>query len=225
MLYRVPWPEGSSFTIRVAPGDAVTPHIAVNNRHAVDFSMPEGTPVLAARRGTVIETEARYGASRDEDALTYEGNYVRVRHEDGTIATYAHLMHRGVAVAPGKAVEAGALLGYSGATGDVTRPQLHFGVSRREEKDGARYEVSVPVLFYVGNPPVAFAPRLSLDILANYSSAAEPPRTTVERSLVPWRRPELPPGQVWESWLVLAALAAALVAGIAWYWRFSRSPP
>src|SRR5690242_20292640 len=55
VLYRVPWTEGLSFTISQAPGDVVTTHIAARNREAVDFGMPEGTSVLAARAGVVTE--------------------------------------------------------------------------------------------------------------------------------------------------------------------------
>ena len=218
VLYRVPWTEGLSFTISQAPGDAVTTHIAARNREAVDFGMPEGTSVLAARAGVVIETEARYGASKDEEPLTYEGNFVRVRHEDGTIATYAHLKHRGVAVAPGARVEAGTLLGYSGATGDANGAHLHFGVSRQERG----YEVSVPVRFTLGSPPIEFDPRRSLVVTANYTGAAEVPRTAAEYRFGLWKRPELPPEEMPKVWLTLAGLSAALVAGIVWFWKFSR---
>lgn len=219
----MPWPEGSSFRITQAPGDVITAHIAAGNRNAVDFSMPPGTAVLAARGGEVIETESRYGAGSDEEPVTHEGNYVRVRHEDGTIATYAHLMHRGVTAAQGMRVEAGGLLGYSGATGDTLRPQLHFGVSRWEGPEGARFEISIPVRFYVGSPPVAFAPRGSLDVMANYSSPAEPPLTASERRMLPWKRPDLPPEDLPKAWLTLLAFAVALVGGIAWYWKLFRS--
>lgn len=195
-------------------------HIAARNRDAVDFEMPEGTPVVAARRGVVAGTESRFGASRDEEPVTHDGNFVLVRHADGTLATYAHLRHRGVAVARGDPVEEGGFLGYSGATGEAPRPQLHFGVSRLEGEAGARYEVSVPVRFYIGSPPLAFAPRPWLVVTANYSSPAETPRTESER--LAWQSPSLPPEEMPKAWLTLAALALALVGGIAWYWRFSR---
>ena len=218
VLYRVPWAEGLSFTISQAPGDVVTTHIAARNREAVDFGMPEGTSVHAARAGVVVATEARFGASKDEEPATYEGNFVRVRHEDGTIATYAHLKNRGVVVATGKRVEAGALLGYSGATGDTSGPQLHFGVSRLENG----YEVSVPVRFTIGAPPVVFEPRRSIVITANYSGPADFPRAVSDYRFGLWKRPELPPEEMPKVWLTLAGLGVALVAGIVWYWKFSR---
>jgi murein DD-endopeptidase MepM/ murein hydrolase activator NlpD len=218
VLYRVPWAEGLSFTISQAPGDVVTTHIAARTREAVDFGMPEGTSVLAARSGVVIETEARFGAAKDEDPVTHEGNFVRVRHEDGTIATYAHLKHRGVAVAKDERIEAGRLLGYSGATGDTNGAQLHFAVTRVQNG----YEVSVPVRFTIGAPPIAFEPRRSLVVTANYKGPADYPRAASDYRFGLWKRPELPPEEMPKVWLTLAGLAAALVAGIVWFWKFSR---
>src|SRR5436190_12089848 len=127
-LYRLPWPEGRSFVITQAPGGKITTHFAKSSRHAIDIAMPEGTPVLAARRGVVIASEARHVAQGEP--LTDLGNFVRVRHEDGTLAVYAHLAHEGVAIELDEEVEAGRLLGYSGTTGYSTGPHLHFGVSR-----------------------------------------------------------------------------------------------
>ena len=222
VLYRVPWADNLTFTISQAPGEVVTTHIAARNREAVDFGMPEGTSVLAARAGVVIQTEARFGASKDEEPVTHEGNFARVRHEDGTIATYAHLKNRGVAVAAGEKVETGALIGYSGATGDTNGAQLHFGVSRWQETPDGRFEVSVPVRFYIGTPPLAFEPRRSLVVTANYKGPADYPRAASDYRFGLWKRPELPPEDMPKVWLTLAGLAAALVGGIVWYWKFSK---
>lgn len=82
------------------------------------------------------------------------GNLVRVRHTDGTAATYAHLGFFGVAVEEGEIVAAGKLLGYSGATGYASGPHLHFAVTRAAAGD-AREEASLPVMFYSGHPPAA----------------------------------------------------------------------
>ena len=49
------------------------------------------------------------------------------------------------------------MLGYSGASGDVVEPHLHFVVTRvQENSSGWREEVSIPVKFYIGAPAVAF---------------------------------------------------------------------
>ena len=77
-LYRLPWPEGRTFMFSQAPGGIITTHTARDNVHAVDIPMPEGTPVLAARGGTVTEAEWRHGSGAAEDPLTDGGNFVLV---------------------------------------------------------------------------------------------------------------------------------------------------
>ena len=222
-LYRVPWPEGLTFMFTQVPGGRVTTHFTPATLQAVDIAMPEGVPVLAARAGRVEATESQQGASPEEEPLSYEGNFVRVRHADGSVAVYAHLRHLGVAVAAGDGVAAGELLGYSGSSGDVATPHLHFAVLReRTNSAGWREEVSEPVTFYVGSPPVAFAPRAAVRVTANYSRPAETPRAASEGRLFPWQPPARGPGEEARAWRLLALWLACGIAGLAWFWRFSR---
>ncbi len=223
VLYRLPWAEGSSFMFTQVHGGRITTHFTTATLHAVDIAMPQGAAVLAARAGTVEALQADHGASEDEAPLTYEGNFVRVRHADGTAATYAHLKYQGVTVAVGEAVGAGQLLGYSGASGDVLEPHLHFVVTRvHENSSGWREEVSIPVKFYVGAPPLAFAPRAALIATADYSPRAAAPRTPSEGgSLAPWKPPATDPVAEAGAWGLLALWLAAAVAGLAWFWRFA----
>ena len=221
VLYRLPWADGLSFTFTQVPGGRITTHFTKATLHAVDIAMPEGSPIVAARGGVVEALEARHRA--DMEPITYEGNFVRVRHGDGTVALYAHLRHRGVEVSVGDNVEAGQFLGYSGGSGDVQEPHLHFAVIRTERNSsGWLEEVSVPVKFYVGVPPVAFAPRAAVRVTANYSGIAEPPRAPSEARLLPWSRPTLEPGEEPRAWGVLALWLACGVAALAWFWSFSR---
>lgn len=224
-LYRLPWPEGLSFMFIQAPGGRITSHFTKATLHAVDIAMPEGVPVLAARAGVVEAMESLHGASPEEDPLSYEGNFVRVRHADGSAATYAHLQHKGVRVELGEAVASGQLLGYSGFSGDVLEPQLHFAVSRLQtDSFDVREEVSVPVKFYVGAPPVVFSPRVALRVTANYSHAAEMPRTASEGLPLPsWKRRALGPGEEAAAWCLLVAWLAGGVAALTWFWKFSKS--
>jgi murein DD-endopeptidase MepM/ murein hydrolase activator NlpD len=180
--------------------------------------------VLAARAGVVEAVQAHHGANPDDGPLTYEGNFVRVRHADGTAATYAHLKYLGVTVAPGETIAAAQLLGYSGATGDVVEPHLHFVVTRTQQNSsGWHEELSVPVKFYVGVPPVPFAPRAAVIATANYADAAEAPRMPSEIRLhAPWKRPDLEAGEEARAWSVLALWIACGIAGLAWFWKFSR---
>ncbi len=219
-LYRVPWADGLRFMFTQAPGGRITTHFTKATLHAVDISMPEGIPIVAARGGVVEAAAAHHDPAADDEPLTYEGNFVRVRHPDATAAIYAHLKYRGVAVAVGEAVETGQLLGYSGASGDVEEPHLHFAVIRTEKNSaGWHEEISVPVKFFVGAPPVAFSPRAALIVTANYSGIAQVPRAPSETPNSRVWRPTLEPGEEPRAWIQLAAWLAAGVAGLAWYWK------
>src|SRR4051812_19464285 len=103
--YRLPWPEGLSYMFTQVPDGRITTHFTKATLNAVDIEMPAGVTVLSARAGVVEAVEAEQGA--DDEPATYEGNFVRVRHQDGTAAVYAHLQFRGVVVTPGELVQAG----------------------------------------------------------------------------------------------------------------------
>ena len=55
-------------------------------------------------------------------------NLVRILHDDGSMAIYAHLRENGVMVRVGEKVSLGQLIGYSGNTGYSSGPHLHFCV-------------------------------------------------------------------------------------------------
>ena len=215
VLYRLPWPEGLTFMFIQAPGGRITTHFTQATLHAVDIAMPVGVPVLAARDGVIEAAESFHGASPEEEPATYEGNFVRVLHADGTAAIYAHLKHQGVAVAARQSVRAGQLLGYSGSSGDVLEPHLHFAVLREG--------VSLPIRFYVGVPPLPFQPRAALRVTANYTGVAEFPRAPSEAGpLHPWRRPAAADADEAGAWRTLALWGLSGLAALLWFWRFSR---
>lgn len=57
-----------------------------------------------------------------------QGNYVSIDHGNGITSVYYHLKKGSVKVKVGATVKAGAVLGYMGATGNVTGAHLHFGI-------------------------------------------------------------------------------------------------
>ena len=182
--YRLPFADGGSFIISQAADGPLTTHSAADSENAVDFTLPEDTPIVAARDGTVIETEAanRYGG-RDRVLLNM-ANYVRILHADETVATYAHLAPGGVTVAPGQRVTAGTLIGYSGATGYTAGPHLHFVVQKPAPTAQGFAMRSLALRFYVGNPPYVFEPRTRQLVTADYSTPGTAPPLVNEKRAI-----------------------------------------
>lgn len=123
------WPLGTR-ALRVGQGwGGGFSHADAENRHAVDFAAAEGTPVLAARNGVVLQVEAGFsggGLARAEDLA--RANFVRILHDDGGMALYAHLAPGPAAVRPGQHVRRGERIGSVGSTGYSGGPHLHFAV-------------------------------------------------------------------------------------------------
>jgi len=223
-LYRLPWADGLTFMFTQVPDGRITSHFTKATLNAVDIAMPVGIPVVAARGGLVEALEDHHGASPEEEPATYEGNFVRVRHADGTAAIYAHLRYHGIAVRQGETVDSAQLLGFSGATGDVQSPHLHFAVTRTTTNpSGWREEVSLPITFYVGSPPTAFTPRAALQVRADYSAAVEAPRAPSEARTIRGSRPSLEPGEEAGAWAAAALWLVCGLVGMAWFWRFARN--
>lgn len=99
------------------------------NRYALDFAAEIGTPVLAARSGTVMQVESDFSkAGLKREKYGGRANFVRIVHDDGSMALYAHLKADGAVVRAGQRVSAGQQIGLSGNTGFTTGPHLHFAV-------------------------------------------------------------------------------------------------
>ena len=104
-------------------------HVDPQNRYALDFAANEGTPVLAAREGVVMQVESDFDkAGLNREKYGGRANFVRIVHDDGSMALYAHLKPEGVLVRTGQRVRAGQRIGLSGNTGFTTGPHLHFAV-------------------------------------------------------------------------------------------------
>ncbi len=116
-LYRLPF---DGVRVRVSQGfGGHYSHTDAQNLHAVDFPLAEGTPVLAARAGMVMQAV--------EDSPV-DGNLLRVLHADGSMAIYAHLQAGSLRVRQGQRVETGQTLAASGNSGRSSGPHLHFAV-------------------------------------------------------------------------------------------------
>ncbi len=128
VVYRLPYANGESWTVLQGYGSRFS-HTGLE-RYTVDFDMPVGTPVLAARDGIVVRTKDENDQACWEERCGRFANFVIVLHDDQTTGEYYHLKKDGVVVDEGERVIAGQLIAYSGNTGKSTMPHLHFGVYR-----------------------------------------------------------------------------------------------
>jgi murein DD-endopeptidase MepM/ murein hydrolase activator NlpD len=114
------------------------------SKYAVDFAMPVGSPVHAARDGVVIDVVEKHNKGGANRRYAKYANFIVVLHSDRTTGEYYHLKQNGVLVEVGQTVKEGDLIGYSGNTGFSSLPHLHFAVYRA--KSHGKYE-SLPFTF------------------------------------------------------------------------------
>lgn len=118
--YVLPYPVGKSYMVDLSNCSGSFHSEGRPDEFAIDFNMPIGTQITAARYGLVVYVEeSGYDGAQPN-------NLVVVAHSDGTYAEYMHLTHNGAQVVIGDRVNRGDKIGLSGSTGLAGYPHLHF---------------------------------------------------------------------------------------------------
>lgn len=92
----------------------------IHGYNGVDLAAPIGTPIVAAAGGTVLISKGGGGWNGGY------GNYIVIKHGNGTQTLYAHLTT--TLVSAGDTVSQGQKIGTMGTTGRSTGSHLHFEV-------------------------------------------------------------------------------------------------
>ena len=105
------------------------------NENALDFSMPIGTNIYAARDGKVIKVVDTNVKTCDKIECAKYNNSVLVYHKDGTFSNYLHINTNSAKVKAGDIIEKGQLIAESGNIGWSSGPHLHFVVFNQQLKE------------------------------------------------------------------------------------------
>ena len=106
--------------------------------YALDFKVKKKTKICAARDGVVVGArgDSNKGGLKPENLS--DGNYVSIKHHDGSVAHYWHLLKNGALVNVGDTITKGQVIGLSGNTGYSAFPHLHFEVVGYDGKGNYR---------------------------------------------------------------------------------------
>ena len=106
-------------------------------KHAIDFALPEGAPLLAVKAGKVIDlkVDSKEGGADPKYADIKYLNYITLEHSTGEFSQYLHIKHKSAKVKVDDKVKQGQIIALSGNTGFSTASHLHFQVFRLVDTD------------------------------------------------------------------------------------------
>ena len=125
----IPLSPDVGYKICQSPDGPLTTHTS-GKKYAVDFCADENTPILAAQSGVVVEVMQDYTQGGRNIALLGKENKIKVLHDDGLVAVYAHIAHKSAFVKVGDRVEQGQKLAKVGNVGYSSGPHLHFELTQ-----------------------------------------------------------------------------------------------
>jgi murein DD-endopeptidase MepM/ murein hydrolase activator NlpD len=120
--YDLPFCKGGAFRLN----QGYNGQFSHRDENALDFTMPEGTEIVAARDGIVVQVETGNTEACPREECSKFNNYIVIMHVDGTFAKYLHIRHDGSTRRVGSPVKRGDVIAYSGNVGWSSAPHLHF---------------------------------------------------------------------------------------------------
>jgi murein DD-endopeptidase MepM/ murein hydrolase activator NlpD len=163
VIYKLPFGDATGWTLNNGNwDDPVNGHGKGNplamQAFAYDFDHAEGGKILAARGGTVHdldESSSTNGFDPENPCNPGVGNYLVIKHPDGSFGVYWHMKQNGVLVKVGDQVSQGQEIATSGNTGNSSGPHLHFDSRIDWDKEyscsNLHEYAGYPVFFQDGN--------------------------------------------------------------------------
>ena len=150
-IYSLPFKQGKKVFL-IQAYDSKMSH---RGEIALDFKVKKGTEIFAAREGVVVslKKDSDRGGLKPENLS--DGNYISIKHSDGSIAHYWHLQKDGVLVNIGDTIKKGQVIGFSGNTGYSAFPHLHFEVQGYD--NNGNYQ-QLPTRFYTNKGIIYLRP-------------------------------------------------------------------
>lgn len=143
ILFELPFPSGQTYECKQSflnsSGGASNPTHTGDASYAVDFAMPIGSDIVAARDGVVVEIVQNYS----NHAAGYQPlpsdlgkeNRIVIMHDDYTYSVYGHINTNSSLVNMGDRVSGGVTkLCTSGNNGMSYGPHLHFSVLKAKKE-------------------------------------------------------------------------------------------
>ena len=125
-------------SISYGNGDSPS-HLDSANKHAWDYNIPTGHPVVASRSGIVVSVINQSSVGGGDRKWVHDKNEVRIRHSDGTESVYLHFLRSQDPPRLNEFVLRGELIGHCGQTGWAWGPHLHYCVHKDRKSIASKF--------------------------------------------------------------------------------------